>query len=164
MDFIEQLHALSAKVQKQKDTIQTEEATKNAFILPFISALGYDVFDPCEVVPEFTADVGIKKGEKADYAIFHDGKVIVLLECKKCGTDLSSCHASQLYRYFSVTEARIAILCDGIHTNLRSRSFALRYRRVDGPPVRTSIPQHERDQAQFNLERKLVSVPFLHRY
>lgn len=114
MDFIEQLQALSAKVQKQKDTIQTEEATKNAFILPFISALGYDVFDPCEVVPEFTADVGIKKGEKVDYAICRDGKVIMLFECKKCGTDLTTCHASQLYRYFSVTEARIAILCDGI--------------------------------------------------
>lgn len=114
MDFIDQLQALASKVLKQRDMIQTEEATKNAFILPFIHILGYDIFDPAEVVPEFTADVGIKKGEKVDYAVIRDGKVIMLFECKKCGTTLETCHASQLYRYFSVTEARIGVLCDGI--------------------------------------------------
>jgi predicted type IV restriction endonuclease len=82
--------------------------------MPFISALGYDVFDPVEVIPEFTADVGIKKGEKVDYAIKQDGKIIMLFECKCCNGSLDDCHASQLYRYFSVTEARIAVLTDGI--------------------------------------------------
>lgn len=114
MDFIEKLQALSTKIQKQKDLIQTEEATKNAFILPFISALGYDIFDPMEVVPEFTADVGIKKGEKVDYAIMRDGKVIMLFECKAAHVNLADQHAAQLFRYFSVTEARIAVLTDGI--------------------------------------------------
>jgi len=69
MDFIDVIKALGDKVSRLKDTIQTEEATKNAFIMPFISALGYDVFDPHEVVPEFIADLGIKKGEKVDYCI-----------------------------------------------------------------------------------------------
>jgi predicted type IV restriction endonuclease len=114
MDFIEVLQNLSSKIIKQKNLITTEEATKNAFIMPFISALGYDVFDPTEVVPEFTADVGIKKGEKVDYAIKQDGKIIMLFECKSCNSSLDECHASQLYRYFSVTEARIAVLTDGI--------------------------------------------------
>jgi len=114
MDFIEKLQALSAKIQKQKDMIQTEEATKNAFVLPFISALGYEIFDPMEVVPEFTADVGIKKGEKVDYAIMQHGKVIMLFECKAAHVNLDDQHASQLFRYFSVTEARIAVLTDGI--------------------------------------------------
>lgn len=114
MDFIEQLQSLSAKIQKQRDMIQTEEATKNAFILPFISTLGYDIFDPLEVIPEFTADVGTKKGEKVDYAIVREGKIILLFECKKCGTNLDESHASQLYRYFSVTDARIGVLTDGI--------------------------------------------------
>src|SRR5437763_11879596 len=82
--------------------------------MPFISALGYDVFDPAEVVPEFIADVGIKKGEKVDYAIKHDGKIIMLFECKCCNGSLDTCDASQLYRYFSVTEARIAVLTDGV--------------------------------------------------
>lgn len=38
----------------------TEEATKNAMVLPFIHALGYDIFNPAEVVPEFAADIGTK--------------------------------------------------------------------------------------------------------
>lgn len=84
MEFSEALKALASKVQNQQDAIRTEEATKNAFIMPFISTvLGYDVFNPLEVIPEFTADVGIKKGEKIDYAIMHGGVVQILIECKK---------------------------------------------------------------------------------
>ncbi len=114
MDFIEQLQALGVKVPKLRDHLLTEEATKNALVMPFIAILGYDIFDPTEVLPEFIADVGIKKGEKVDYAIVKDGKVVMLFECKKCGTDLEQAHASQLYRYFSVTDARIGVLTDGV--------------------------------------------------
>jgi predicted type IV restriction endonuclease len=85
--------------------------------LPFINALGYNVFDPTEVVPEFIADVGIKKGEKVDYAIFQDGKPIILFECKTIGTNLATAHASQLYRYFTVTDAPIAVLTNGTQYN-----------------------------------------------
>src|ERR1041384_2334842 len=84
MEFAERLGALALKVQNQREAIETEEATKNAFVMPFISSiLGYDVFNPLEVVPEFTADVGVKKGEKIDYAIVKDGEVQILIECKK---------------------------------------------------------------------------------
>lgn len=114
MDFIEQLQNLSTKTEKLCNLLQTEEATKNALIMPFINLLGYDIFDPTEVVPEFIADVGIKKGEKVDYAIKKDDKIIMLFECKHCGGDLSVKHASQLFRYFSVTDARIAVLTNGI--------------------------------------------------
>ncbi|MGE4279515.1 MAG: type I restriction endonuclease [Magnetospirillum sp.] len=114
MDFADRIAALAQRIAKQKDSIETEEATKNAFIMPFLSALGYDVFDPHVVVPEFTADVGVKKGEKADYAIKLDGKVIMLVECKPCHATLSTQHMSQLFRYFSVTEARFGILTNGI--------------------------------------------------
>ena len=114
MDFYEQLQAIAAKTGKLCDLLKTEEATKNALIMPFIDALGYDIFDPTEVVPEFIADVGIKKGEKVDYAIKKDGKIITLFECKHCGGDLNVKHASQLFRYFSVTEARIAVLTNGL--------------------------------------------------
>ncbi len=114
MDFIEQLQQLANKTNKLCSILQTEEATKNALIMPFINILGYDIFDPTEVIPEFVADVGIKKGEKVDYAIKKDDKIIMLFECKHCGGDLSISHASQLYRYFAVTEARIAVLTNGI--------------------------------------------------
>ena len=114
MDFADKMQELSNRIPKQKEHIQTEEATKNAFVMPFISALGYDVFNPMEVVPEFTADTGTKKGEKVDYAIKKDDKIIILIECKWCGSDLCKNHASQLYRYFSVVDARFAILTNGI--------------------------------------------------
>ncbi|PSK97706.1 hypothetical protein CLV63_10799 [Murinocardiopsis flavida] len=114
MEFDDKIAALSAKLQNQRHGIQTEEATKNAFIMPFISTiLGYDIFDPHEVVPEFTADVGVKKGEKIDYAIMRDGEVQILIECKKSSEPLRIEHASQLYRYFAVTNARIAVLTNG---------------------------------------------------
>ena len=114
MDFIDQLKALAGKVPALCDMLQTEEATKNALVMPFIRALGYDIFDPFEVVPEFVADVGIKKGEKVDYAIKKDGQIIMLFECKHCGGDLSVKHASQLFRYFAVTEARVGVLTNGV--------------------------------------------------
>ena len=114
MEFSERVAALATKVRNQRDAIQTEEAAKNAFVMPFISMiLGYDVFDPLEVVPEFTADVGIKKGEKVDYAIMRGGEVQILVECKQPRDSLKIEHASQLYRYFSVTNARIAVLTNG---------------------------------------------------
>lgn len=115
MEFAELLTAMSQKVKNQREAITTEEGTKNAFVMPFISTiLGYDVFDPLEVVPEFTADVGIKKGEKIDYAIMRDGEVQMLIECKKSGESLKIENASQLYRYFAVTNARIAVLTNGV--------------------------------------------------
>lgn len=114
VDFIDQLRVLSSRVAANKDKIQTEEATKNAMIMPLIQILGYNVFDPLEVTPELVADVGTKKGEKVDYAILKDGKPIILFECKKAGADLHVNHASQLFRYFHVTEARFGVLTNGL--------------------------------------------------
>ena len=115
MEFPEKVSALSTKVQNKREMTQTEEAAKTAFVMPFIATvLGYDVFDPREVVPEFTADMGMKKGEKVDYAIMRDNEVQMLIECKKANGALTVENASQLYRYFSVTNARIAILTNGV--------------------------------------------------
>jgi hypothetical protein len=105
---------MSAKVNQLASTIQTEEATKTAFVMPFIhTVLGYDVFDPSEVVPEYVCDIGTKKGEKIDYAILKNGKIQILIETKKIGEPLNINHASQLFRYFHVTTARISILTNG---------------------------------------------------
>jgi hypothetical protein len=114
MDLADRLKALAARIPQLLENIQTEEATKNALIMPFIGALGYDVFDPSEVTPELVADVGIKKGEKVDYAILKEGKPIILFECKSKGTKLDLEHASQLHRYFHVTAARFGILTNGV--------------------------------------------------
>lgn len=114
MDLIDKLRELANRIQQQLEHIETEEATKTALVMPFISALGYDVFNPLEILPEFTADIGIKKGEKVDYAIKKDQQIIMLIECKYHNIDLEKEHASQLYRYFSTTEARFGILTNGI--------------------------------------------------
>lgn len=118
MSFNDQVKALSQRVPNLKDHLKTEEATKNALVMPFIKALGYDVFNPQEVIPEFTADIGIKKAEKVDYAIMQEGEMIMLIECKKVKTDLSQADISQLYRYFTATKARIAILTNGVQYRL----------------------------------------------
>ncbi len=114
MELIDNLKDISTKIDKQASNIKTEEATKTAFVLPFISALGYDIFDPSEVVPELDADVGIKRGEKVDYAIIIDKKPIILIECKSIDVNLDNIQASQLYRYFTATEARFGVLTNGV--------------------------------------------------
>jgi len=115
MSFAEKINALAEKIPSLIDYLGTEEATKNALIMPFISALGYDVFNPQEVVPEFVADLGTKKGEKVDYAIMQNDEVIILIECKQAKSNLNDANMSQLYRYFTVTKSRIAILTNGVN-------------------------------------------------
>lgn len=113
MDFKDQIKILSDRVIKLKDNIATEEATKTAFILPFIQSLGYDIFDPTEVIPECVCDVGTKKGEKIDYTICKDGEPIILIECKHWKQDLNL-HSGQLLRYYHVSKAKFGILTNGI--------------------------------------------------
>jgi hypothetical protein len=126
MDFKDQLKQIADKINKFKDSTQTEEATKNAFVMPFIGALGYDIFNPQEVVPEFTADIGTKQGEKVDYAILKDESPIILIECKHWKDDLNI-HNTQLLRYFNVTTTKFAILTNGInyrfYTDLESTNI-----------------------------------------
>lgn len=112
MEFIDNLKSFAKRVNNMKDGITTEEATKTSIIMPFFHMLGYDVFNPMEFVPEFTADVGIKKGEKVDYAIIIDEKPAILIEAKWIGEELKK-HDSQLFRYFGTTDVKFAILTNG---------------------------------------------------
>lgn len=114
MDLSVRLQELQKRTIEHREALLTEEAAKNALVMPFLQALGYDIFNPSEVVPEYTADVGLKKGEKVDYAICSGGSIIILIECKPSTVELNINHASQLFRYFSVTDARLAILTNGV--------------------------------------------------
>lgn len=113
---------LSDRVRSHSSTMITEEAVKTAVVLPFLNALGYEVFNPAEVIPQFTADAVGKKGEKVDYAICIDGNVRILIECKPITCFLEKAHLAQLFRYFTVTSAKFAILTNGrsfhFHTDL----------------------------------------------
>lgn len=114
LEFKLALDPLAERARKQLDHLQTEAATSTALVLPFLSALGYDVFDPREIVPEFTADFGGKKGEKVDFAVMKEGRPIILIEVKCWNVALDRVHESQLYRYFSVTPAKVSILTNGV--------------------------------------------------
>ncbi|MGV1951440.1 type I restriction endonuclease [Agrobacterium vitis] len=138
----ESLRAISERVKSHSSSMATEEAVKTAVVLPFLRALGYDVFDPGEVVPEFTADAVGKKGEKVDYAIKIDNEIRILIECKPISTLLEKKHLDQLYRYFSVTNAKFAIL-----TNGRTFNF---YTDLDAPNKLDTRPFLVFDIADFN--------------
>jgi predicted type IV restriction endonuclease len=113
MDFVNQVQALAERIEKQNTTIASEEATKNTFVLPFIQALGYDIFNPKEVLSEFTADGGRENGEKVDYAILIDDKPTLLFECKAYDFDLSNADPAQLRKCFHAASAGIGVLTNG---------------------------------------------------
>lgn len=114
--FEEKIRTHIARLEDLRTSIKTEEATKTSLIMPFFALLGYDVFNPLEFVPEFVADVGIKKGEKVDYAIIIDNTPTILIEAKSITETLEK-HDSQLFRYFGTTKAKFAILTNGIIYN-----------------------------------------------
>lgn len=152
MDFIDLLRQFSARTSKLYPQIQTEEATKTSLIMPFFQQiLGYDVFNPDEFVPEFTADVGIKKGEKVDYAILIDGTPTILVEAKWCGEPLDK-HDSQLFRYYGTTTAKFAILTNGLLYKF--------YTDLDEPNKMDSKPFFEIDL----LNIRELDVPELKRF
>lgn len=113
MEFKDELRKYTERLENIKDTLQTEEATKMSLIVPFFQLLGYDVFNPLEFCPEYTADIGIKKGEKVDYAILMGKDPVILIEAKSVNKKLDR-HSSQLFRYFVSTPAKFAILTNGI--------------------------------------------------
>eukprot|EP01133_Synstelium_polycarpum_P011076 gene11076-12907_t len=112
MDLKLKLEQLQQRVIGLKDQINTEEATKNAFVMPFIQILGYDIFNPTEVVPEHICDIGTKKGEKVDYLILKNNEPILIFECKHWKENADA-HNSQLHRYYHVSKARFGVLTNG---------------------------------------------------
>ncbi len=120
--FADDFHAYKKRVLQYSDKFSemTEEATKNALIMPFLMLLGYDVFNPNEVTPEYVCDVAGKKGEKIDYVILHDNEPVILIEAKRAGQKLQKQQQGQLYRYFSTNRCRLAILTNGNTYNFYS--------------------------------------------
>jgi hypothetical protein len=113
LDFAHRVKDLAKRSAHASKHALTEEATKTSVILPFIQTIGFDVFNLEEVIPEFISDVGLKKGEKVDFALKISGNLSILIEAKPITMSLGSAHFSQLYRYFAVTEAKLAILTNG---------------------------------------------------
>lgn len=113
MEFKEQIKQLGDKVSKLKDQVKTEEATKSAFVIPFIRILGYDDSNPTEVEPEFITDFGAKNIEKVDYAILKEGQPVLIIECKHHLENIEK-HYTQTHKYFHLTKSRFAVLTNGV--------------------------------------------------
>ena len=107
------IRILSEKVKSLKETINTEESTKTAFILPLLQILGYDIFNPLELIPECHSDIGGKKGEKVDYCICLNQTPTIIIECKNWNEELN-CHVNQLIRYYHTSKAKFGLLTNGI--------------------------------------------------
>jgi predicted type IV restriction endonuclease len=119
MGFNEDLRHLAEQVRKRQANIKGEEATKQALVLPFLQVLGYDVYDPTVVVPEYVADFAKKKSggpcEKVDYMLQKNGVPAVFIECKAVDAPLPN-HDAQLARYFNATPAvKLGVITDGVH-------------------------------------------------
>ncbi len=115
MSFKEDVADLARRAISAQAVAQTEEATKNAIVMPFLRVLGFDVFDPSRVIPEYVADVGLKKGEKIDYAVKIKDRIEYMIETKSVSTNLRDAQYSQLFRYFHTCDANIGILTNGLH-------------------------------------------------
>jgi hypothetical protein len=115
MSFKEDVADLAKRAISAQAVAQTEEATKNAIVMPFLRVLGFDVFDPAQIIPEYIADVGLKKGEKIDYAAKIGDRIEYLVEAKSVSTNLRETQYSQLFRYFATCDANIGILTNGLH-------------------------------------------------
>ena len=141
--FESSLNDLAERISQHQMVVRTEEATKQALVLPFIQALGYDIFNPKEVIPEFIADIGAKKGEKVDYALTDNaGKPIALIECKDTTGDLGKVSETQLFRYFGATPVRFAVLTNGIMYKF--------YSDIESQNIMDDSPFYEADLSSIN--------------
>ena len=113
MAFKDEVAQLAGLVSQRKEVCRSnEEATKQALILPFLQILGYDVWNPKEIVPEYSA--GFASREKVDYAIFLNNKPAIFVEAKAYGEKLIN-YDAQLAKYFNSTpEMKIAVITDGV--------------------------------------------------
>ena len=109
----EKLNILKQKIVAQQDRFATEESTKTALVLPFIQLLGYDIFNPDQVLPEYNCDLVKNKGEKVDYALLIKNKIEIIIECKGFNVDLTP-HRNQLSRYFVSSKAKYGVLTNGV--------------------------------------------------
>ncbi len=115
MELISNIQDIVTRIPKQRDHIRNQQATKTAFVLPFFNALGYDIFNPLEVIPDFTVNRSEQPREKMDYALSKDEKIIALVECRWCGDDLEHDSPRQLHQLYSlVPDVRLGILTNGI--------------------------------------------------
>lgn len=160
MAFVDALNRHADQIRMRMNHCQGEEAAKQALVVPLLHVLGYDVFDPREVTPEYVADFAVKKQgqfEKVDYALFLEGSPIAFIECKAVGAALED-HDGQLSRYFNATPSvRLAFITDGV----RLRAFTdLRTPNIMDPKPWLSVDLLELKPAEIDALRRFRKSDF----
>ena len=113
-DFRAALVAHAQTALDRAGRAQSEAATQQYLIIPFIQLLGYDPLDPDEVIPEAHASFSDKFKNRVDYAICLAGQPVIAIECKKVGT-LNEANRGELKGYFNaVPTVKLGILTDGL--------------------------------------------------
>ncbi len=148
MDFTDRLQALTHQVSQQPDGISSNETTRNAYVLPFIQALGYDISDQSEVCPRFAASGSNVKDGEVDYAIFINAKPALLFACTSCNCNLNEADTAQLRRSFQNASASIGILTNG-------KSYYI-YTDFDEQNIMDEKPLLHVDL--FNLDEQIISA------
>lgn len=120
--FAEKFEKLKNRICGMSDNFSdmTEEATKTALIMPFLRCWGMTCSTRRSLYRNLSVMSVQKKEKKIDYAILSDGEPIIIIEAKRAGMKLQKQQQGQLYRYFSVNRARIAILTNGLQYNICS--------------------------------------------
>jgi hypothetical protein len=157
MVFFEDIANVAEKVRKGAELVRGEEATKMSLINPFFSALGYDIFDPREVIPEFIADFATRSAgqfQKVDYAIAINGDIVMIVEAK-ARDKKPNAHDGQLRKYFnSLVKTKVAIVTNGIEyrffTDLRNENVM-----DDEPFFSFNILQYD--------QKQIENLKFFHR-
>lgn len=145
---------LADKVRDLKPLIDSEVGTKTAFITPFINdVLGYDVSDPREVVPEYTAGTG----ERVDYAIKSGADIRILLLCTKINEPLTREKTAELARCFNASNANFGILANGESYEIYTRRSDSQL--MDGRPV-LNLNLSALDFSTFPNVEKLTKFQF----
>ncbi len=145
MGLSDDLRQLSDQVRKRQQHVKGEEATKQALIIPFLQVLGFDVYDPQEVGPEYIADFAKKRPsggmEKVDYVIRINGEPAMFIECKPLGSAPED-HDGQLARYFNATP--------GVHVGVVTNGTRYRFfTDLRAPNMMDAAPFFEFDILSF---------------
>ena len=151
----ESLEQIIAHIVKFTRTIEDynfdETATRQFVVLPVLRALGWDDrnLETLEVFPESPTDLENNKQTKVDYALRHDGRSLVFIECKRWSENLEKPkHHEQLARYIFQKGVDLGVL-----TNGKTWSFYLAYK--------TDVPWGNRKFCSIELsEQKDAIVDF----
>ncbi len=124
MELPDQLSTLQAQAERQLQVVDTREKTKNALVLPFFKALGYDPFNLHEVQPGYVVDRAGDDAVTVDYAVLNDDAPALLVQCAEAGTDLQAIDATSVLEGLAAAGGGIAAATNGCQYQFYAMSEA----------------------------------------